>query len=415
MVTSIKKLAFSIWNILQYALDTVTFHLIQIWDQFEREESNKKLHPDSYKFGRFKLWFGDTVLTKVDKRRSTIREQQAIIRNLLSGLRYGRNDMDTLIFIANSHHFRPITKVRFKQLLKLRYEKDLSDSLKGLDILEEDYVALIAVAEENTKFDEVYLTILEDLEDRGVRAKAFRKMMSYPIITALTVVGMEIFVALYMVPMFSSTTLIEDFSSAPTIHSYVLLRDFIVNPDYTIVLYPILVLLAGFLIYNLNSTKWLIDLLLLMIPKLNTIIIQWEISKMFNSLRALSITKNHIYDNADRAVRVVKNRVIRSSLQKDIKYNTEFKKMPNFYDMFEHSVYIEPFVLEQFRFVKENNASPNPVLEAIYKENKDVMKDVMETPGQILGILVSIIIGVYIILRLLPLYPELTVILDEMY
>lgn len=407
----IKKSLSDVWAIIVYGYEWIIMKLVIHEDNDARKKKYKKEHPEEFTSGKFKAKM-DNFMIKIDKRHNTNKEQRMFIEALLMGHRYRNPEMLAIKGFAKRLDLRPIVRQRFAELARLKNEEKLADSLDGLNILYPEYVAMIKVAEGHRNFEDTYLYIIDDLQDRIKRKKAFRQLMIFPASALLSIVGMEVFVALYLIPEITVSLGTTDYTNTPTLNSYVRVREILLNEkmEYTLKALPIIILAVIF--YNLRATKYLIDMILVQVPVTRALVTNWEISKFFNSLRGLLKSRFSVGETVSRSVDVVSNRVIKLSLQRDINANTGAS--PHLYDMFKNSVHINPEILNQLKIAKDNKSNALEVLDNVHEEFKDSMKGIMDKPADLVMPAFSGVLGLYIAIRLLPIYTEINTLADMM-
>lgn len=401
----------NIGNFLIYWYDWLVLKFLIFEDNDQRRKKYKRDHLELFFSGRMLLKF-NKVYANVDSRFTPNKEQRMFIEGLVMAHNYNNTELMVINNFTKRLDIRPATANKFKKLAVNKNTKKLSNSLEGLDILYPEYVAMIRVAEGTMQFQETYEYILEDLQDRIARKKAFRSMMLFPASAVISILGMEVFVTLFLLPEITVALGTSDFSQTPTLSSYVELREIFLTRkmEYFLKIFPWVI--AFLLFLRLRGTKYLIDLLLIQMPGVKKIVIQWEVSKFFNSLRGLVKTRFSVKETVNKSVDVISNRVIKMSLKRDIAENSG--NSPHYYDMFHSSVYLEPHILNQLKIAKENGSNAEDVLENVYLEYKDAMKNVMEQPAQLVMPAFSILLSIYIAVRLLPIYTEINLLADLM-
>lgn len=336
-------------------------------------------------------------------RKFSIKEQIDLIEALKVAVKFGNSVTQPFEFMANRKDLRIFVRMRCMQVVKELEYRPLNVCLADKGILGEEFITRIEVAYRTNNFISTYDLIINTLKDRRKRKTSFLIVLAQPILTLITAILVEGFVALSIVP--DLIVSMPKGPKPPTIASYVAMNDIILNHKIEYITKFTIVAFLLLLFFRIPATRALLDLLMLQVPFIQKFIVRWEISKFFESLNAMILSGASLKEALDVSVKLVGNKVVRRSLLKDI--DEISSKTSELGVILGDSVYVDVGVRNQLKLAGESGSTGETVLESVVEEYGDSMRIMLDTPMTFVIPIMLAFGGVYMFARLFPLYTEI--------
>ena len=174
------------------------------------------------------------------------------------------------------------------------------------------FISLVRVGEKSGKLDEVLSYLLEQQESDYELVTKTRSALIYPSIIVSALVVMVVFMMIFVIP--KVTGILDEYDVELPLATRILigLSDFLIN--YGLFLVPVIILLIILIKKQIKTPKgkWRWDTLILKIPRINKIIMEFNLSRLTRSSSAL--LKSGV--SIDKAI----------ELAADVSNNSHYKK-----------------------------------------------------------------------------------------
>lgn len=403
MLSNLKQQGQRLLDVILYLYNWIVAKLIEYDDKQRRINQLRWEEADSTTFlGKFKD-YSSLLYYYLTPKKLSLQEQKELVSTMLTSVKHENSVLEPFDLMSKRKDVRLVVKLKSAQVLQLLNEDSLDVALRKVEIIDEEYVTLIEVAKGTANYERAYEQIIESLDDKLKRRSAFLIIMIQPFL-ALGISGfIEVYVSLFTIDELASY--VEPGQEPPIVKSYLNLQDILLHRKLEYTIYVLTVLVPLYFFVRLQASRFLIDYILLNMPIIGKYIMNWEISKFFNSLSDLLEAGSTTRRAMVTSVGLISNRVIRASLIKDIEAVSLDSN--NISDILGNSVYVNLKIRNQLRIAKESNSDSLDVLRNIVEEYKDTMKKLLEVPmGLILPIMMAVG-GAYIFMRLIPLYNEI--------
>lgn len=390
-------------NFLLYFYNKLIVVTVRLEDKQKREAQYKRenLDPNSlegkirYRLAKFGYMIGS--------KKFSLKEQKDLIETLKTSVKYSNPITQPFIFMSTRRDLRLVVRAKSKQVADDLMTQDLHETLRGKDMLADEYITLIEVASETGEYLPTFDSIIESINDKVKRKKVFLVLLIQPILTLIMAVGIEAYVALSVVPELLMN--ISPESAPPTLKSYISLRDILIEDKLEYTIKILIVLAVLFVFFKIPATKVLMNLLVIQIPYVNKLIAQWEVSKFFDSIHAMVLAGASMQEATQTAIGLINNTVIRSSLIQDLQ--NLGTKTNDLSDLLADSIYVDLKIRNQLLISKESKSDGNDVLTSVVNDYKDTMKTLLDAPLNLVIPLMLASGGVYLFGRLMPLFMEI--------
>lgn len=398
-----------ILDILLYGYNYFVFWLIKLDDAQKRQAQVKREAIESESLsGKFQK-LGWKISYYLTPKRFSLSEQKDLVEMLRLSIKFKNSITQPFEFMIQRKDLRPFVRLTCQQVLEDLKTKSLNDCLRGKKVLDNEYVELIKIAEEVGNFIETYTLIIDSIVEKKKRRKAFFFLMFQPILTLAGAIIAELSIALWLIPQLLETMDVEELQG--TVLSYYNLREILLyhKLEYGLKALAIIVFLVFFV--RLPATKYLMHVLLMQVPFISKYIAQWEISKFFSAINDMLKASASMQTATKTALDLVTNIAVKNSLAKDLR--EQGSKTNDLGTILSNSVYVDLKVRNQLRVSANSGGTTTELLESIAEEYKDSMNTLMSTPAQLV---IPMMLGVsvlYIFMRLVPLFTDVSTMMQN--
>ncbi|MES2257604.1 MAG: type II secretion system F family protein [Pseudomonadota bacterium] len=277
------------------------------------------------------------------------------------------------------------------------------------EVFDHTFTSLILAGEQSGKVAEVFKNLSDSLKWQDELAARTRKIVTYPAVVAVVVIGVTFFLMIYLVPQL--TAFIKNMGNELPLHTRILIRvsNFFIHYWYAIVLLPVLAWFGGrHWLRRSAAARQAFDAFKLRIwivgPVLHKIILA-RFATFFALMYASGIT---ILDCLRLSEGIVGNRVVAAGLRRAAQLISEGYSVTA---AFQHTGIFPPLVIRMLKVGEATGALDRALHNVSYFYDRDV-KEMIERAQAMIEPAMTVILGLllgWIMLSVLgPIYDTIS-------
>jgi type IV pilus assembly protein PilC len=300
---------------------------------------------------------------------------------LLEGLRDLRDGMDN---------------PRFREILTSVIEdieggKTLSQSLASFPkVFAPVFISLIRAGELSGTLTEVFENLGQTLKWQDELASQTKKLLAYPTLVLFVVLGVMIFLLLYLVPQV--TSLLKTMGLTLPIQTRILigLSNFVADWWFLLVFFPVAASVTVGLMARANPrTRYMLDYAMLRLPVIGDILQKIILARFANFFALMYRSGITVLDAIRTSEDIVGNRVIADSLQRA---GQQINAGENMSEAFQNLGVFPPLVIRMLRTGESTGALDVALLNITYFYNRDV-KESVDKALKLLEPMLTLVLG----------------------